>query len=254
MNKIIFSYDLEEMGLLPPNWYDNVKHIADLHSYRVFLDSKSSTSREPENSKGVVLSMVDGNVIKSKLEWLYKLYKNELLELANESTKGKYSIAMNEKIGVNINYLSGEGSRYEWHVDSNPLTGLLFVTTHPKGSGGDLVFKIGNKEKRIYPKRGTFLLFDAREIPHAVMPLIKNDYRISIPFNFYEADKSQERPKDLDSCLYNESTITQNVPIFNKYNPLSSMNYDSKSLEIQGEKILSYIKHFWNTCIAQLSN
>ena len=82
------------------------------------------------------------------------------------------------------------------------MTGLLFVTSHPKGSGGELVFKIGDIEKKIYPERGYFLLFDARAIPHAVMPLLTNDFRISIPFNFYEENQSQNRPADLDDYLY----------------------------------------------------
>ena len=40
--------------------------------------------------------------------------------------------------GVNINVLQGIGSRYESHLDTNPLTGLLFATTHASEEGGQL--------------------------------------------------------------------------------------------------------------------
>ena len=113
MNEEIFSVNLEELGLLPNNWFDSVKEIADLYSYRVFLDGNSSTSREPNDSNGVELFMVDGDVIKRELSWLQKLYCSDLLKLAKDKFKKIYTIALDEKCGININYLSGKGARYE---------------------------------------------------------------------------------------------------------------------------------------------
>ncbi len=46
--------------------------------------------------------------------------------------------ARDERYGVVLNVQRGTAERFECHIDSNPLTGLLFCTDHP--AGGELVF------------------------------------------------------------------------------------------------------------------
>lgn len=82
------------------------------------------------------------------------------------------------------------------------MTGVLFVTTHNENDGGELIFKLPNEILTIYPKSGTLILFDAREIPHTVMPLQKDGIRISIPLNYYNKGQEQTRPDDLDTYIY----------------------------------------------------
>ena len=48
--------------------------------------------------------------------------------------------AADERYGVILNVQRGTKMRFECHVDSNPLTGLLFLTDHAEGAGGELVF------------------------------------------------------------------------------------------------------------------
>ena len=47
--------------------------------------------------------------------------------------------ALDERYGVVLNVQFGTRMRFECHVDSNPLTGLLLPVDHPLG-GGELVF------------------------------------------------------------------------------------------------------------------
>jgi|GEM_PF-4570848 len=68
------------------------------------------------------------------------------------------------------------------HVDSIPLEGLLCVTSHPKGTGGEIVFE--NPEKRraqeqstaecksLYMKSGELTFFNGSRREHYVRPLI----------------------------------------------------------------------------------
>ena len=66
--------------------------------------------------------------------------------------------------------------RFECHIDSNPLTGLLFCTDHL--TGGELVFAhdaeaadIAAVERDcsvIRPHAGHLIFFDARRHPHYV--------------------------------------------------------------------------------------
>ena len=123
--------------------------------------------------------MSRGTLVAEKLNWLHKLYKKEFLEFANTNFDGLFDFAENIKSGTNINLLKGKNARYEWHVDSNPLTGVLFVTTHNESDGGQLIFKLPTETLTVYPKSGTLILFDARQIPHTVLPLQKDGIRIS---------------------------------------------------------------------------
>lgn len=108
------------------------------------------------------------------------------------------------KSGVNVNILSGPGGRYELHYDSNPLTGLLFVTDHDEVSGGQLQFKLDGHDLYLNPRRGTFITFDARRLPHSVTPLTCESLRITAPMNFYVEGEDQ-RPAELDDYLYGDN-------------------------------------------------
>lgn len=200
--KIYRAFDLIALGLLPRGWSDEIKEIAGRFSEHTELKGGSSTSREPKGSKPVQVDVVTGEVIYDKLRWLYDLYTLPLAQFASEVAGQKVYPAEDRKAAVNINTLKGKGARYEWHVDSNPLTGLLFVTAHEAGDGGQLVFKINKEEVIVNPKAGIFIAFDARKIPHAVLPLKRESTRISIPMNYYLRAENQTRPSDLDSYLY----------------------------------------------------
>jgi 2OG-Fe(II) oxygenase superfamily len=199
------SFNLIKLGLLPDNWVAQITQVAENNSYFVKLDGKSSTSREPEDTDGAEVFVVEGDVIAEKLNWLHKLYQNDFLDFANKNFNGLYDFAENLKSGTNINLLKGKNARYEWHVDSNPLTGVLFVTTHKENEGGELVFKLPNETLTVYPKSGILILFDAREIPHTVLPLQKEGIRISVPLNFYNRGQAQIRPDDLDTYIYKKA-------------------------------------------------
>lgn len=204
MNEIYQSFDLLAQNLLPDKWDEQIRKLVEEHAKYVFLDGKSSTSREPDGSQGASYYVVLGGTIRHHLPWLYNIYSNELAQLASQVAKTQVTLSPDIDSAININTIKGEGSRYEWHVDTNPLTGLLYVTTHTEEDGGQLTFRLPNKDISIYPKSGVFLAFDARSIPHAVAPLKKGGIRISIPMNYYtqEAPFSSVRPTDLDDYIY----------------------------------------------------
>lgn len=207
INKVYYSFDLEELGFLPTKWSEEIHRVSEEYAQHVFLDGKSSSSREPENSKGVDYFVVAGDVIFEKLGWLYRLYASKLVVLAATVAQETILVSPDVASAININVLNGVGARYEWHVDTNPLTALLFVTTHSEDDGGELVFRLPEQDIIVHPKAGTLLLFDARNIPHTVMPLKYPHKRISIPMNYYTIDQTIEkvRPEDLDKYIYSSS-------------------------------------------------
>ena len=104
--------------------------------------------------------------------------------------------------------------RFECHVDSNPLTGLLFGTDHPAGAGGELVFAhdpaaadvdaVERDCSVIRPHAGHLIFFDGRHHPHYARPLIsESDMRIVAVMNFYtESCPESTRPPELNRHLF----------------------------------------------------
>ena len=70
----------------------------------------------------------------------WHFYRGLFLDLAQEVVSvERVTTARDARYGVVLNVQRGPDMRFECHVDSNPLTGLLFCTDHPAG-GGELVF------------------------------------------------------------------------------------------------------------------
>jgi len=102
--------------------------------------------------------------------------------------------------------------RFECHVDSNPLSGLLFFTDHPQG--GELCFArrlaasgmsgIDEDCSVIRPQTGHLVFFDGRTHPHYARPLIADtDIRVLAAMNYYtESSPESTRPQELNRHLY----------------------------------------------------
>lgn len=191
-------------------WYaERCVYVARQHGRSRPLTGRASTSRGAlfgdHDVHTVMLS--DGSVVAHHLPWLMKLYADSFLGLANElvapPTGCRYRASTDPVSAVNLNLLA-PGERYEWHVDSNPLTGLLFCPTGDDAS--ELVFCAspgcpGRSAERVVTARwGHLLLFDAREVPHCVRNVTTD--RVTVPMNFYADTHEPERPPGLDAYLY----------------------------------------------------
>jgi len=105
--------------------------------------------------------------------------------------------------------------RFECHVDSNPLSGVLFCTDHAEG--GELVVghdpaatDISMVERDcsvIRPHAGHLVFFDARQLPHYAHPLTaEDDLQVIAVMNFYtESCPESTRPPELNRHLYGEN-------------------------------------------------
>lgn len=206
----IFRFDLRP--LLPLDWAKQICDFIESYGEPGYLDGTSVTSRQDEfdmiGDGSVIIGV--GNVISLEIPWLFELYRTTILELANDLGTGRYKASDDLRSAININVLPA-GAQYEWHVDSNPLTALLFVTEHPPGTGGELVFRpdplvrsTEDWELTITPRTGDLLLFDARESAHTVLPVREPRRRISVPMNYYLTEIACARPVDLDRYLYGE--------------------------------------------------
>lgn len=199
----VFGVDVSKIVSFPDDWDSQIKAVSSKSSVDTLLDGESDTSLEGPGTF-IPVKVVMGDVVQSRLPWLYNAYAREFLEFSSESFERKLHVCNAVDDAVNINTVYGNGGRYEWHVDTNPVTGLLFVETLSEEEGGALVFKKFDTEFRIIPKRGMFYCFDARNVPHRVEPLKRERTRISVPMNYYLNSRNTGRADELNRYLRRE--------------------------------------------------
>jgi hypothetical protein len=195
----IHRYDLLDKGVLHPGWTEDLERLVDEHAQATVLRGGTSTSLELPGTD-LKYELVTGDVIARAAPWLFELYRGQLLRLAQQVYG--HNLVSSDRVtsAVNVNVLTRIGARYEWHVDTNPITGLLFATTLGEEEGGALRFAGGSVDIR--PTEGTFVLCTGR-VPHTVTPLRVARRRISVVMNYYLTSEGESvRPADLDDYLY----------------------------------------------------
>jgi hypothetical protein len=189
-------------GILPPRWEEEILAAVEIGAADALLQGGGMTSLESAGTD-IPYRLLDGIEVKQRLPWLVDLYRGPLTALASRASGHAMVPSCSDRTGVNVNALDGPGGRYELHVDSNPVTGLLFVTGHDAGSGGQLLFEADSGPILIDPEPGLFITFDARNLPHAVTPLTGRTVRVSVPMNFYSSDEDPGKDRtDLNKYLY----------------------------------------------------
>ena len=208
------TYDVRP--ILPGTWQEDLLAIAGRDARDRTLAPTSITSREAPGVAGVPVSTVGGETLRRLAPWLFDLYEGEFRELAQLLSDEPVTTATRDRIAVHLNVQRGRHMRYEAHVDSNPIEGLLYVTSHPAGAGGELVVdqageavgldEINVTPAVIYPTAGYLVFFDARRHSHYVSPLAQDtDVRVVAAMNFYTPSCPESaRPADLDRHLFGE--------------------------------------------------
>ena len=196
-----FGSDFSEK--FPFDWKKQVSALIQSSSKSTVLDGASETSREKLGTR-IPVRIVEGKAIARDLPWLVRLYEHDFLQFASDSF-GKQLFVCNEtNDAININCIEGVAARYEWHVDTNPVTGILFVETFDKSDGGALIFRKQGEEFRFQPRSGWFCCFAAQDVEHAVEPLLASTMRTSIPMNYYVDRTNTGRDPTLNAYLYKE--------------------------------------------------
>lgn len=202
--------------ILPDGWQRDAMHSADEAEVRPF-GRTPLISREADDVQQVVRGRVHADQVASEMPWLRELYRTAFRELGEQATSRKVHAAADERYGTVLNVQRGPRMRFECHVDSNPLTGLLFCTDHGPGAGGELVFghdktarSLADIERScsvLRPQAGHLIFFDGRERPHYVRPLRADDgIRVVAVMNYYTDEYLEStRPPQLNRYLYGDS-------------------------------------------------
>ena len=198
---------------LPEGWRQDLAAAAadaDFHEF----PRTPILSREAEHVTHISRGRVHATEIQERLPWLYRLYRGYFLELAEDTRAERVAPAIDDRYGIVLNVQRGNTMRFECHVDSNPLTGLLFCTDHQAGTGGELVFAHNRAARDVEtvekdcsvlrPHAGHLIFFDGRHHPHYARSLVsETDVRIAAVMNFYiESYPESTRPPELNRHLF----------------------------------------------------
>jgi hypothetical protein len=204
------TYDVRT--LMPGNWQDAVLLAATELATPKTLLTRHSTSREARADLALRAEGVGGQLLAERLPWLRHLYETTFCDLAQLTTTEPVSIMGDPHFGIVFNVQRGS-DRYECHIDTNPIEGLLYCTSHPEGAGGELVVSnrgdvssvedVDADATIVEPKAGYLVFFDGRHHAHYVRQLRNQDgLRVVAAMNFYVPSCPEaSRPKDLNLHL-----------------------------------------------------
>jgi 2OG-Fe(II) oxygenase superfamily len=212
----VFSWTTFDVTcLLPSQWKQDVLDVAAGSDDRKFPRTPV-ISREAADVQHVIRGRVHADRVANELPWLCRLYRDDFRQLGKRAIGGEVYAAADERYGTVLNVQRGSDMRFECHVDSNPLTGLLFCTDQAPGDDGELVFahntaassraEIERSCSAIRPQAGLLIFFDGRDHPHYVRPLASEQgVRIVAVMNYYTDDCPEStRPAELNRHLYGD--------------------------------------------------
>ena len=202
-------------GRLPAGWRQKIAEAAGGADFREFPRTPI-LSREAPDVEHISRGRLRASDLRQRLPWLYELYRHDFLDLARAGWDERATTASDNRYGIVLNVQRGTGMRFECHVDSNPLTGLLFCTDQLAGQGGELVFAddpgaadikaVEQGCSEIRPHAGHLIFFDGRYHPHYARALAPGTpMRITAVMNFYTEDFPEStRPPELNCHLFGE--------------------------------------------------
>ena len=211
-----FSYSNRDVtNLFPEGWQKDIDAVGADADFQDFPRTPI-LSREAPDVTHIERGRVNADTVMQRLPWLYKLYRNDFLELAADARKEPIDAAYDDRYGVVLNVQRGKTMRFECHVDSNPVTGILFLTDHPAG-GGELVVShdpdavgVDDLERDctlIQPEAGQIIFFDGQTYPHYARYLPReSDVRIVAVMNFYTGSCPEStRPPELNRHRFGDA-------------------------------------------------
>jgi hypothetical protein len=220
-----FKWTTFDLGSrLPDRWREDVAAAIQCAEMREFPRTPV-LSREAEDVWQIPRGRVHAGQVRAVLPWLLDLYQGFFLELAGTVCAEPVRPAADSRYGVVLNVQRGAAMRFECHVDSNPLTGLLFCTDHPAGGGGDLVVAndfsavgVAGIERDcavIRPRAGQLIFFDGSRHPHYARALSsESDTRVVAIMNFYTRSRPEStRPPELNRHLYGPDAATPRIKV-----------------------------------------
>lgn len=169
------------------------------------MDLTGSANRR-DTDDGIVrhYSVLDGNRVQREFPSLFGAYAGwqaMLRAVLGEAVE----ISIYDRSGVNVRVYHGAGAEHGWHLDTQPITALLYLTTHAD-EGATEVHPADNPEgpvTALLPVAGSMLLMQGRRCLHRAAPISGKEPRIAVPLNYY-TETDFVRDASLDVAHYGD--------------------------------------------------
>jgi hypothetical protein len=178
----------------------------------VTLRGNHTTSRESQPVELESSIVTETQLRVSIPEFVDNLYRGTILEIVRTLKNHTAYPASSGSHGVVLNYQK-EGWRSECHVDSNPIAALLYLSSHDRDTGGELIVSnkgdvrgidaVNSDCSVIQPKKGLLVIFDGRHHTHYVNKIVTgHKARLVLAMNYYTDEcPFSSRPTGLDEHL-----------------------------------------------------
>lgn len=172
------TFDLAGTGLLPDGWAAQIAALADAPERITVIDTAAWT-----------FGIVEGDVLRARLPWFWRLYHGALREFAGASL-GQPIFASNRlRAAVTLNILRGGGATNDWHRDANRITGVFYAAV-PQGAGSLSFRDPDGRTATLAPRAGLFACFPGA-IEHRVDPLPEAGERHAIAMVYHASPTDQ---------------------------------------------------------------
>ena len=172
---------------------------------RITRSAAVSIDRRDQGA-ALAYSVVTGERIQRDARELFELYTSPDLLAWVRAVTNCATVARSRHLrsAVNINCLTRRGEEYPQHRDAVPYTALLFLSDVAADAGGEFVIdSAAGIRAAVRPRLGNLLLMDGSRCPHAVAPLRRDAWRLTMPMVFPQ--RVIQRPEGLDEYLYGAS-------------------------------------------------
>lgn len=201
---LLYRLNLEKrLASIRQDWTHQIVNTVTQKGTHIPLTGEDFNSFPNTLDEEVAVRLAGKSVVKEHLPWLYSFYNTDIRSIVskvfNRPLFPTSEAVASKDAGLVINY-TPPGKAYENHVDSNPVTAVLYTKDLHVGQGGLVVHPEGKKFV-IAPKKGDVFIFDGRQLPHEVEPTTQG--RASVPMDFYVDETKQWRHPSTDKLVIN---------------------------------------------------
>lgn len=210
-----------------PNFLDTATASKWANQSKELLSKASIPITRNLYGKRLSYNVVTGEVIREHASEIFRFYRSKAMRhlIQTITNARKVYNSKNLRSSININYLHAPHQVYRWHLDAEPYTAVLFLTSLDKHDGGAFLLKPpqtqrnkapstihpkrSNKVKTIRPKSGSLIVMDGSLCAHSVAPMRRESDRITL-LMVYPKVRGRTRPANLDDYLYDGRVIDEN--------------------------------------------
>lgn len=173
------------------------------------LDAVADNWTYQQDGERHAYAMVGGRAVRRHLAEMGHWYR-ALVPLVSVVTFEDVRTSGHEESDVNVLLYDRPGDAIGWHLDTNPVTVLVYLTDNTEGGTECRLLarrpeEATERTRVIRPEAGAVLLMQGRRVWHRGLPLVTERKAVAV-WNYYTADDDW-RPDGFDDVIYGPAGV-----------------------------------------------